>query len=530
VNLWRTRLPGRADLVGVAALALAALGASTVTIALLRAGIHVTYPAPVYLLAVLAVGMRYGTVPAMLTSVAAFLLYDFLFVQPLFTLTISSPDEWLNLLLLLAVAVVIGRLAALQAERAREAADRAREAEGLHAITGVLAATRTVAEAAPAVVSRLGEITAMDRVWVSLGASPPEERTLADTAPTEPLPVPGWQVVLQRRPDGQMRWIRAHVATGGARRAPRAALHRVRIEVAGEMLGSLWALRARNELEPDRAETRILSAAADQLGQAVVRDRLAQEATSAEIARQSDALKTALLDSVSHDLRTPLATIRAAAGSMLDESVKWSEQDRREAFQAIDMEAERMGRLVRNLLDLSRIEGGALKPELEPCDLDDVVRRTVRRARADPSKHILVDLPDPISPVLVDELYLGQVLANLLENAVRYGGDTIRVRGCERADGLIEVSVEDDGHGVPDAALPHLFEKFYQAGAPGEAQRRGMGIGLTVVEGLTRAMRGEVEACRSELGGLRVDVRLRPAFVPQQAADPAAATPPGQTA
>ena len=537
MDLWRARLPKRADVVGVAALALAALGASTLTIALLRTGIHVTYPAPVYLLAVLAVGMRYGTIPAMVTSVAAFLLYDFLFVQPLYTLTVNSPDEWLNLLLLLAVASVIGRLAALQAERAREAADRAREAEALHAITGVLAATRTVAEAAPAVVTRLEMITAMDRVWVGLGATPAEERTLADTAASQPLPMPGWQVVLQRRPDGQMRWIRAHVATGSARRAPRAALHRVRIEVAGEPLGSLWALRARNELEPDRAETRILSAAADQLGQAIVRDRLTQEATSAEIARQSEALKTALLDSVSHDLRTPLATIRAAAGSMLDESVKWSEDDHREAFQAIDTEAERMGRLVRNLLDLSRIEGGAIKPELEPCDLEDVVRQAVRRARATPDKSIVVELPDPLSPVLADELYLGQVLANLLENAIRYGGANIRVRGGEQAGGLVQVSVEDDGPGVPDAALPHLFEKFYQAGAPGEAQRRGMGIGLTVVEGLTRAMEGQVSACRSELGGLRVDVLLRPAFVPQQPADPAttpavqaAAPSPGQTA
>ena len=519
MNLWQPRLPRRADLVRVGGLAFLALGASTITIALLRAGIHITYPAPVYLLAVLAVGMRYGTVPAILTSIAAFLLYDFLFVEPLYTLTINSPDEWLNLSLLLAVSAVIGRLAALQADRAREAADRAREAEGLHAITGVLAATSTVAEAAPVVVSRLERITAMDRVWVSLGATPAEERILADTAPSEPSPAAGWQVVLQRRPDGQMRWVRAHVATGSARRAPRAALHRVRIEVAGEVLGSVWALRSRDEREPDRAETRILSAAADQLGQAVVRDRLSQEATSAEIARQSEALKTALLDSVSHDLRTPLATIRAAAGSMLDETVKWSEADHREAFQAIDFEAERMGRLVRNLLDLSRIEGGALKPELEPCDLDDLVHEAVKRMRAAPNKRIVVELPESLSPVLADELYLGQVLANLLENAVRYGGDTIRVRGHARPDGRVEVSVEDDGRGVAEAALPHLFEKFYQAGAPGEAQRRGMGIGLTVVEGLTRAMRGEVEACRSELGGLRVDVRLLPAVVPEEAAE-----------
>jgi two-component system sensor histidine kinase KdpD len=292
----------------------------------------------------------------------------------------------------------------------------------------------------------------------------------------------------------------------------------------------VWALRSREEREPNRSETRILSAAADQLGQAVVRDRAAVEKTSAEIARRSEALKTALLDSVSHDLRTPLATIRAAAGSMLDESVTWSEEDHREAFQAIDAEAERMGRLVRNLLDLSRIEGGALKPELEPCDLDDVVRQAVRRARGNPSTRIVVDLPDSLSPVLVDELYLGQVLANLIENAIRYGGDDIRVSGRDLAAGLVEASVEDDGRGVPEAALPHLFEKFYQAGAPGEAQRRGMGIGLTVVEGLTRAMGGEVQASRSELGGLRMDVRLRAAVVPPEASPSAVPTPLGHPA
>ncbi len=516
---WPLRRPARPSAAGVAILAAASLALSTLAIWGLRSGLGVTYPAPVYLLAVLAVGVRYGTLPAILTSFVASVLYDFLFVQPLYTFTVASPDEWLNLLLLLAVAVVIGRLAALLADRAREAADRAREAEALHAVTGILAATRTVAEAAPVIVTRLEEITAMDRVWVGLGPTLAEERALADTAPAQPVPALGWQVVLQRRGDGEMKWSRAHVA-GRARGAPRAALHRVRIEVAGETLGSLWAFRARNELEPDRAETRILCAAADQLGQAVVRDRLTQEATSAEIARQSEALKTALLDSVSHDLRTPLATIRAAAGSMLDASVSWSDEDRRGAFLAIDAEAERMGRLVRNLLDLSRIEGGALKPDLQPCDLEDVIRQSVRRARPTAGKHITLALSETLPPALGDELYLGQVIGNLLENALRYGGDNIRVDAAARPDGTVEIGVEDDGRGVPASALPHLFEKFYQAGGSGEAQRRGMGIGLTVVEGLTRAMQGRVEACRGAQGGLRVDVLLLQAAVPEDPESP----------
>jgi len=516
------RVPGAARATLIGAGALGALAVASVAIALL-ARLGVTHAAPVYLLAVVAVGMRWGTVPAVATSVAAFLAYDFLFVQPLYTFTINSPEEWLNLLLLLAVAVAIGRLVAVQAEHAEQVAERAREAQALFGISRALAETRTVEEAAPIVLERLAAATAMDRIWFGLGASPADEKTVADTAPGEPLPIPAWQVVLQRQPgDEPARWVRTHVATSMLRRkADRATVHRVRVEASGESLGSVWALRAREEREPDRAETRILSAAADQLGQAVVRDRVDLERTSAEIARRSEALKTALLDSVSHDLRTPLATIRAAAGSMLDESVVWSPEDRREAFQAIDSEAERMGRLVRNLLDLSRIEAGALKPELEPCDLDDLVPQVARRAGT-AAKRVIVDLPDSLPPVMADQLYLTQVLANLIENAVRHGGDTIRVGAASLQGGMVQISVEDDGPGVPAAAFPHLFEKFYQAGPPGERKRRGMGIGMTVVEGLTRAMRGDVAACRSELGGLRVDVRLHAAAVPDEIIAPPA--------
>ncbi len=490
------------------------LALSTLAIALLRETIHVTYPAPVYLLPVLLVGATYRTLPAMATAVAAFLLYDFLFVQPLYTLTINSPDEWLNLLLLLAVAAVIGRMAAIQAARTAEAADRARQAEGLHAITGVLAATRTVAEAAPTVVKSLCEVTSMDRVWVGLGPSPAEERTLADTESGRPTPRAGFVMVLQRGPDGAMRWTRAHMP--GTPAGPRATVHRVRIEVAGDVIGSLWALREPGKPQPDRAETRILSAAADQLGQAIVRDRLTEEATTAEVARQGEALKTALLDSVSHDLRTPLATIRAAAGSMLDPAVQWSDTDQREAFEAIDQEAERMGRLVRNLLDLSRIEGGALKPELEARDLAELGRQLAARL-ASGGKKIAVRSEVAAPVALVDEVYLTQILTNLLENALRYGGDKIEVTIREAADGGLALSVEDDGEGVPAASLSRLFDKFYQVPRGKRTGRAGMGIGLTVVAGLARAMGGTVTASRSRLGGLAVTVTLPAAELPAEA-------------
>src|ERR1035437_6920982 len=259
---WRAgkRLPAAAMVAQIAAAVLAALVISSAAIALVgRLG--VTHAAPVYLLAVVAIGMRWGTIPALITSVAAFLAYDFLFVQPLYTFTISSPEEWLNLLLLLAIAVAIGRLVSAQAEHAEQVAQRAREAQALFGISRALAETRTVEEAAPIVLNRLAAAAAMDRIWFGMGATPAEEQIIADMTPGEPLPIPALPGGLPRttRADNG-RWARMHVATALARRkADRATVHRVRVEASGEALGSVWALRAREEREPDRAETRILS-------------------------------------------------------------------------------------------------------------------------------------------------------------------------------------------------------------------------------------------------------------------------------
>ena len=164
-------MPSAARTALIGATILAALAVASLAIALL-ARLGVTHAAPVYLLAVVAVGMRWGTIPAVATSVVAFLAYDFLFVQPLYTFTINSPEEWLNLLLLLAVAVAIGRLVAVQAEHAEQVAERAREAQALFGISRALAETRTVEEAGPVVLERLAAATAMDRIWFGLGPTP----------------------------------------------------------------------------------------------------------------------------------------------------------------------------------------------------------------------------------------------------------------------------------------------------------------------------------------------------------------------
>jgi two-component system, OmpR family, sensor histidine kinase KdpD len=500
----------------------AALAISTVVIALIEQVATDAFASPVYLIAVLVAGVVGGTGPAVATAVVSFLLYDFLFVQPIYTFTVSDPSEWIGLLLFLAVAIVISRLSALQAERAEEATRRAREATALYTISRALATSAALEDAAGPITAEIARSAAMDRVWLGLGPTPGEERVVADTRRGEVVPVSSIQVVLERMPgDDPARWSRTHVA----RRAPRRggntppAVYRVRVEGSGEVLGSVWALRAAGSRDPDRAETRIIAAAADQLGQAVRHDRLVAASLRAEVARQSEALKTALLDSVSHDLRTPLATIRATAGSLLDHEVEWTSDERDEALRSIDMEAERMNRLVRNLLDLSRIEGGALHPDLEPHDVDEIVGRVVGRPPT--ARRIDVVIPGGLPPVMVDDTYVDEVLTNLVENAIRYGGPTIRVTATARPDdGEVDVRVDDDGPGVSEDDRARLFDKFYRVRRPGEGSRRGQGIGLTVAQGLARAMGGEIMAGRSELGGLAMTVSLRAARPLADAGDP----------
>jgi len=238
-------------------------------------------------------------------------------------------------------------------------------------------------------------------------------------------------------------------------------------------------------------------------------EALLREATQAEIVRQSDALKSALLDSVSHDLRTPLSSIRATAGSLMDPAVALSEDERRAAGQAIDTEADRLSTLVQNVLDLSRIEGGALHPATEVLDVAEVVEPVVRRLRAvHAAQAVTVELRD-LPPVVADGVLLDTVIANLLDNAMRHAGRDalIRVSGALR-DGSIEVSVEDGGQGVPDEVLPRLFGKFYRVPGRSRGARSGLGIGLSIVQGFVEAMGGTTVAERSELGGLAVRVRL----------------------
>ena len=503
------------------AIVLATLVVATLVVAVLEDGLGVPTAASVYLVAVAVSALVAGRPAAVVAAVGSFIGYDVFFIEPRYTLTVNDPTEWLNLLVLLFVGLLVGQLAALQRERTETAEAREREALALFSVSRELATRSSTLAALPMMLDVLRRETSADRLWVALDEAPGMTRVVADTDPTRPRPEPRSHVRLQRMPgDEPARWVAIHtgVRAGTPRPGPRdgSVAHRVAIEAGGRTLGSIWTMVPRSAGTPGPTATRLLAAAADQVGQALEQDRLANESRDAEIARESDRLKSALLESVSHDLRTPLASIRAAAGTLMDPTVALDEAERHESAELIDAEADHLNRLVTNLLDLSRIEAGSIRAQREVLDLADPTERAVARARTRLGGRPVTIAVDGVAPVRADPVFLDQILSNLLENVARYADPEARVRIAASGSGDdVRISVEDSGPGVPDASLRRLFDKFYRVPGRAGGSRSGTGVGLAVVRGLAEAMGGRVSARRSELGGLAVDLTL-PAVAAEQ--------------
>ena len=283
---------------------------------------------------------------------------------------------------------------------------------------------------------------------------------------------------------------------------------RVPIRVSDAPLGALLLIAGPSQGQLGRREARLLATAAGQLGLAVAQERMRLQGTEAEVLRRSNELKNALLDAVSHDLRTPLSSIIGAAGTLRLSDVEWSEAERHDFARAIEQEAERLNRIVGNLLDLSRIQAGALAPAVDWHDPGLLLRGAVERLRPALAEHGLVlDIPPDLPAVQLDPVEIDQVIANLVENAAKYSpaGGTILVAAT--VDGReLRVVVEDDGPGLLPEALPRLFEPFYRA--PGAHRVRGTGLGLAVARGLVAAHGGRMWAENRRQGGARFGFTL----------------------
>ena len=479
------------------ALAVAGVVAATLVIGATQAFAHISNISLLYLPVVLWLAARYGRWPAILASILSFLSYDFFFIPPYHLFTVDDPTEWLSLLALLATALTMGHMTAEVRARAADAEESQRQTNTLYRLAQMIAASENERELYEALTSQAVTVFA-----------PSGARSCALLLPDETGALEVAAISGER--DGE---LRATVeGPGSGRRAILRRPLKTPRGLAGKLLVAgtpavhgLWPEGAvgLERIEADPRQAALFSAFCDQMALAIERAALAREAAHAAALRDSDRLKDALLGSVTHDLRTPLASIKAAASSLLRGDIAWTAPERQELLESIDTSADRLNRLVGALLDLSRLEAGVAQPQLDWMLIGDVIAAVLDRLDLTGQTRgydIRVEEPDNPPLVLMDHEQIEQTLTNLIENAIKYSpqGSVIRVRVSTSETELI-VSVSDQGIGIPQRELEAVFNKFYrvkQARLPWSSARppAGTGLGLAICASIIRAHGGRIWA------------------------------------
>ncbi|HEU6444103.1 MAG TPA: ATP-binding protein [Gaiellaceae bacterium] len=418
-----------------------AVAAVTAVIALVDEWVPVLSLGVLYVFAVLPIATFWGLAYAIPVAVASMLAFNWFFLPPVHTFTLADRTNWFALAVYVGTAVVVSHLAAGARRRAEEAEQREREAALLADVASELLRGRPLKDELPRIAERTAALLGVSEARIELGAK---------QVPT-------------------------------AREAPHA------LEAGGAAVGTLYTPI---EEEPGLAvQRRLLPPLASLLAVAAERDRLAGEAFEAEALRRSDTIKTAVIQAVSHDLRTPLATIEAALDGLESGVLQLDEADREGLLETIRSEHGRLKRLVDNLLDLSRLEAGAATPNQELWTADELVSGALEEI--DDAGRVQVSIPEASPPIRVDAIQVQRILANLIDNALKFSPAdepvTVRVNAT-RSELLIRVI--DHGPGVPEQDAERIFQAFHRPS--GAADSRGAGLGLAIARGFARANGGRV--------------------------------------
>ncbi|MFF3095398.1 sensor histidine kinase KdpD [Streptomyces cyaneofuscatus] len=416
-----------------------------------------------FLTATVAAALLGGMLPALASAAFGSLLLNYFFTTPLHRFTVSDPKNIVAIVIFVGVAVSVASVVDLAARRTHQAARLRAESEILSFLAGSILRGENSLDA---LLERLRETFTMDSVAL-----------LERTSEVEP-----WTCT----------------AAVGARPVERPEDADVDIPV-GENLALVLSGRAL-----PAEDRRVLGAFAAQAAVALDRQRLVDQAEEARKLAESDRFRTALLAAVSHDLRTPLAGIKASVTSLRSHDVDWSETDREALLEGIEDGADRLSALIGNLLDMSRLNTGTVVPMIRETDLDEVVPMALGGV---PDGSVELDIPETLPMVAVDRGLLERVVANIVENAVKYSpeGRPVLVSASSLRD-RVELRVVDRGPGVPDAAKEHIFEPFQRLGdAPRGA---GVGLGLAVARGFTEAIRATLTAEDTPGGGLTMVLTL----------------------
>ncbi|HEY4078191.1 MAG TPA: sensor histidine kinase KdpD [Rhizomicrobium sp.] len=474
------------DFLGSFTMSAGALGASMA----LRQMLAVSNVALVLMIAVLASAVTYGLLPSIFACVICALAYNFFFLPPLYNFTISNPENVITLLVFVLVAAIASNLTARVRTQAIVARERAATTEDLYRFSRKLAGVAMLDDLLWATAYQVAHMLRLHVVLLM-----PQGESLDVRAGYPP------EDVLNADDLAAARWAfeKGGPAGRGADTLPGAQrlflpmrTGRGTVAVIG-----LDSARSANPNEPFLTpdQRRLLDSLTDQAALAIERIHLAEEADRARIAGETEKLRSALLTSISHDLRTPLATILGSATSLKQYREQLSEADREELLVTIQEESERLNHFIANLLDMTRLESGALAPRMEAADVADVVGSVLRRAARLLTHHrVKLALHSGLPMVRLDPVLFEQVLFNLLDNAAKYTppGSEITVK-AHRDGQQMRILVQDEGEGLPEEDRERVFDKFYRVWAA-DRKRAGTGLGLAIGRGFMEAMGGTITA------------------------------------
>ena len=458
----------------------------------LRTDLGLINIALVLLLLSVASAAAWGWVVGLFTSVLSNLAFNWFFVPPLHGFSVEQPANALALVLFLVVAAITAALLARTRQSAHEAGRRATETQMLLALSRTVRALpldviplsicERVVQQFPVRACTLYRLDGDQLQPVAHAGSLPECLTRAEQSVALQALHSGRSTGLGYRRHGLLRRHRGATAELGRLFLP--------LGVEGVPAGVL-RIGASAPLTTDQEE--LLEAFADETAAALQRASLAESARAADVLKESDRLKSALLSSVSHDLRTPLTAIKTSVANLMAPEVRWTDAARQEFLGAIDRETDRLTRLVTNLLDLSRIEAGALRLDRDWNDLDELLRNAVDRVeQAAPDRPMRLRIDEPLPLLRFDYVQIDRVLANLLDNAVKYSPprSPIELTAQVAAD-QIRIGVRDRGEGIPAAERQRVFDPFYRAERR-QSSAGGSGLGLAICRGIVDAHGGTI--------------------------------------
>lgn len=464
---------------------IAAAGATGIGI-LLRQAIGFHNVALVYLLGVLFVAVLFGLAPALLVSVASALAFNFFFLPPLYTFVIADAESVVALLVFLIVAVIASNLTAGIRNQALVAQRRAKITEDLYAFSRKLSAVGLLDDVLWAAAFQIASMLKVGvvlmlpedgRIAVRAGYPPEDQLDEADLAAAQ------WSHENNR------------AAGRGADTLPGARRLFLPLHTGRGGVGAVGLDKDGSGTPFSPEERRLLDALLDQTALAIERVTLMASLDRARLVGETERLRTALLTSISHDLRTPLASIQGAAGTLSDLATLLTEAQKRELTDTIQNEAERLNRFIANLLDMTRLESGAIRPKTSPQDLSDLVGAALKRAEKILAGHpVELALPGDLPPLALDPVLFEQVLFNLLDNAAKYAPPASLVRIEAALEGAaVVLRVLDRGLGIPAGDEERVFDKFARI-ERGDAGPAGTGLGLAICRGFVEAMGGTIVA------------------------------------